>query len=108
MAPEGLEGAADDEAAVGGAIDQGVEILALTASASAEAFPDRAVEAASLKVGAEIAQLGGVFGEGELAAVDGGGHGSRVGVEVFASDALILHCRRCIMQGGLSQSVTFA
>jgi hypothetical protein len=25
----------------------------------------------------------------------------------FASDALILHCRRCIMQGGLSQSVTF-
>jgi hypothetical protein len=86
MAPEGLEGAADDEAAVGGAIDQGVEILALTASASAEAFPDRAVEAASLKVGAEIAQLGGVFGEGELAAVDGGGHG-RQAVEVL--------CLRC-------------
>jgi hypothetical protein len=36
----------------------------------------------------------------------GSGHG-RQAVEVFASDALILHCRRCIMQGGLSQSVTF-
>ena len=30
-----------------------------------------------------------------------------LGWRSFASDALILHCRRCIMQGGLSQSVTF-
>ena len=37
-------------------------------------FPDGAVEALARDVSAEVAELGGVFGEGESAAVDGGGH----------------------------------
>jgi len=58
----------------GAAVDHGVKVFALTTGASAEAFPDSAVEALAGDVGAEVAELGGVFGEGEGAAVDGGSH----------------------------------
>jgi hypothetical protein len=48
----------------------------LAAGAGAEAAPDGAIEPTADHFEAEVGQLGGVFGEGEFAVVDGGSHRS--------------------------------
>jgi len=56
-----------------------VEIFALATYPSAKSFPNGAVKSPANQVLAKVGQLVGVFGDLEVTALNGGGHGWLVG-----------------------------